>query len=58
MNVKRNPTKMRIPHEFRTYLYEEKARNPDRTFQDILKQIAKERRRKPTNKQHGFWGKI
>ena len=38
--MSKNPVKMWVDPEFRKLLYEKKAENPDRTLQQISKDIA------------------
>ena len=48
--------KIHTPIEFREYLYELKADEPNKTLQQIMKDMAKKGKRRKHEKN--FWGKI
>lgn len=45
---------MWVPPEFRKFLYEKKAEDPNKTLGQIMKEIA----RKEKKKNESFWAKI
>lgn len=59
--VKTNKIKIRVTPEFRKFLYEMKAEDPDRykTFDHCCNTIMRQMRRKRRGDYHdGFWAKI